>query len=474
MSILNRRSKSAGNPSGNEGEPKRILVLGSEGHGRAVQAHPWDQLPEKLNVADYEVVILNFTAFEDRALAERFPVDRLPDQSAMARLLFSQSSEVVSIGDPRTLIGPPPDARPILFDRRQRADYWLPFALPVEDNIGESYSVASDDWRPFFDQFSRWQWILSGNPAPMGAFDDAQQYVAPVTDRAAAVSFEITAIAETRFQKPIAVKIQLLAEQILNSRPIPILESGPAYWLPAPDQVSTAEAIDHLLRERYGIARRARVPQWIDGYSLPAEAPIAAEMDDLNQELEERSKLLHAAQGKAEEVARPKQVLFEKGLALEAVVRDVLRELEARVDDPEAEGIEDGLLFQGKRAAVIEVKGRDGGIKQADIRQVVQWASEAKLRDGITYKPLIIANPHCETRLEERGEPLTGNARSYAENGEVGLLTTAQLYEALRQHQLGELDINAFWNSVFNAVGIADLPNPHTPAKVEAVPQRSA
>ena len=361
-----------------------------------------------------------------------------------------------------------------MFDRRQRADYWLPFALPAEDNTGQSYSVVSDDWRPFFDQFSRWQWILSGDPTPVGAFDDARQYVAPVTDRASMVSFKVTAIAETRFQKPIAVKIQLLAEQVFDSRPIPILESGPAYWLPAPDRVSTAEAIDLLLRERYGIARKAHTPQWIDCYSLPAEAPIAAKIDDLNQELEENSKLLHAAQGRAEEAARPKQVLFEKGLALEAVVRDVLRELEAKVDDPETEGIEDGRLFQGGRAAVIEVKGRDGGIKQADIRQVVQWASEAKLRDGVTYKPLIVANPYCETRLEERGEPLTGNARSYAENGEVGLLTTVQLYEALRQHQLGELDINTFWDSVFNAAGIADLPNPQTSANGAAVTQRSS
>ena len=131
MSILNRRGKSAGTLSGNQAEVKRILVLGSEGHGRAVQAHPWDQLPEALNVADYEVVILNFTAFEDRTFAEGFPVDRLPDQSAMARLLFSQSSEVVSMGDPElSLVRPRMTAQSCSIDVSEpTTGFPLPFRL---------------------------------------------------------------------------------------------------------------------------------------------------------------------------------------------------------------------------------------------------------------------------------------------------------------------------------------------------------
>lgn len=470
MSILNRRSQAIPDQGGKAlTATKRILVLGSSGHGRAVQAYQWDQLPQALNVADHEVVILNFAAFEDRAVAEDFPIDRLPDRRSMTRLLFSPGSELVAIGDPRTLIGPPPDhLDPRLFDSRKRADYWLPFRLQVEDNSGQSYSVTSDDWQPFFNHLTVWNWIISGDPNSSVA--SAHEYLSPVTDDADSLSFKHTPVAETRFQKPIAIRLSLLAQRILSETPGPVLESGPVYWLPTPDKISAGEAIDLLLRGRYGIAQEARVPEWIDDYSLPAEAPIADEIDRLNHELEERGQQLSAAARRAEDAARPRRLLFEKGKqTLEPIVRDALREVGARVDDPAVEGIEDGLLFRGEQAAVIEIKGREGAVKQADIRQVVQWASDAKLRDGVAYKPLIVANPYCNTKLEDRGEPLTGNAKSYAENGEVALLTTSQLFEAVRRYQLGELDVDAFWSEVFQAKGVVDLPGPATPARADAL-----
>lgn len=469
MSILNRRSQTTSD-QGNEARAgtRRILVLGSSGHGRAVQAYPWDQLPRTLNVADYEVVILNFAAFEDRAAAEGFPIDRLPDQRALTRLLFSPSSEVVAIGDPRTLVGPPPDPDPRLFDSRKRADYWLPFRLQIEDNSGQSYSVTSDSWQSFFTHLTAWDWIVSGDPQPSVA--SAHEYLSPVTDNADSLSFKLMPIAETRFQKPIAIRLTLLAEKVFSEAAGPVLESGPVYWLPTPNKISAGEAIDLLLRERYGIAQEARVPDWIDDYSLPAEAPIADEIDRLNHELEEREEQLGSTLQRAKDAARPRRLLFEKGkLALEPIVRNALRGIGATVDDPAVEGIEDGLLLHGEQAAVIEIKGRDGAVKQADIRQVVQWASDARLRDGVPYKPLIIANPYCNTKLEDRGEPLTGNARSYAENGDVALLTTSQLYEAIRMHQLGELDVDAFWSEIFQAKGVVDLPGPATPASADAL-----
>src|SRR4051794_1598771 len=81
---------------------KRYLVLGSEGHGRTVKSYRWDKLPADLNVADYDVVVLNYAAFENEDLAKGFPIDRLPSVESMTRLLFSPNAEIVAIGDPST------------------------------------------------------------------------------------------------------------------------------------------------------------------------------------------------------------------------------------------------------------------------------------------------------------------------------------------------------------------------------------
>jgi hypothetical protein len=158
-------------------------------------------------------------------------------------------------------------------------------------------------------------------------------------------------------------------------------------------------------------------------------------------------------------------LLYEKGKdVLEPVVRETLRTLGARVADPEVEGIEDGKLFRDEGAAVLEIKGRTGPIKQDDVRQIVQWASDAKLKDGTDYKALIIGNPHCDKPLKDRGEVLAPNAATYATNRAVAVVTTAQLFEALRQEQSGTFDGARFWRTVFDTSGVADLVTPESEA----------
>src|SRR5437773_333286 len=76
-----------------EGGAPRVLVLGSEQHGRDVRASFWVALPQKLNVADYDLVILNFTRVSR-------PSDHMPSPEQFARLLFGPHSMVIAIGDP--------------------------------------------------------------------------------------------------------------------------------------------------------------------------------------------------------------------------------------------------------------------------------------------------------------------------------------------------------------------------------------
>jgi hypothetical protein len=450
--------------------PKRILVLGSGGHGRGVTAYPWDKLPEDLNVADYDVVVLNFAAFEDRALAEGYPKERLPSRETLARLIFAPKSEIIAIGDPSIRIGAPPSPEgPVPFlDTRKRADYWLPCYLHVEENQGTSYQVVAEEWQPYFDVFKGWSWIATGTVSRNG---EPYEYLHPVTTDANDLGFQLEAIAVTRFQKAIAMKVSFSAYRSVPGDPTgyrgrstrePVMTSSPVIWLPAPTDVSASEAIDLLLRERHGVAEEARRPEWADSYSMPAEAPIAEEITQLEDERREVERKLADARQRATRAAEPNKLLYEKGEVLEPIVRAALRELSAEVTQPEVEGIEDGVLNRAEGAAVLEIKGREAQIRQSDVRQVVQWAADAQLRDGVVYKPIIVGNPFCGTRPDERGDPLGPNARAYAENGGVVLISTLQLYEALRQTQQGTFDEEAFWQAIFDSTGTVDLPVPVT------------
>lgn len=453
--------------------PKRYLVIGSDGHGRGVRSHRWDKLPDDLNVADYDVVILNFAAFEDKVLAEGFPVDRLPGRETMARLLFAPGSEIVAIGDPSTKIGAPPLVGRPSRDSRRRADYWLPCSLGVEKNKGTSYRVLAEEWRPYFQALSGWRWIATGEYSP---YDwNAAQYLDPVTRDANTISVQLEPVAATRFEKAIGLRVRVGAVRVYRYNPPEspvassagiaegreVTEASPVFWLPAPDRTSPSEAIDLILRDRYGVAAEARLPDWAAAYSLPVEIPIREEIAELEQDRRRVESQISDARERAAEAARPRVLLYEKGKeALEPIARDALRNLGARVEDPQADGVEDGTLFRAEGDAVLEVKGRIGVLKQEDVRQVVQWASDAKLRDGREYKAIIVGNPHCETPPDDRGEPLAPNAKTYAQNGDVALVTAPQIYEALRQKQAGDFDEEAFWKALFDARGLADLPGP--------------
>jgi hypothetical protein len=302
----------------------------------------------------------------------------------------------------------------------------------------------------------------------------ASDYLKPVTNQAHELAAAFEPIARTRYEKLIALRVHVrgiaytrwrqnwggIAEPDRSTRHV-VLEASPVVWLPTPDRVGSEEAIDNILRERYGIAQEARAPEWAVSYSMPDEAPIGVEIAELERERRELEQRISETRGRAVDAARPRLLLYEKGKeVLEPIVRETLRTLGARVEDPETEGIEDGKLFREEGQAVLEIKGRTGQIKQEDVRQVVQWASDAKLKDGVDYKPLIVGNPHCGQPLEERGEVLAPNAANYASNGGVSVVTTMQLFEALRRKQAGTFDQRLFWKTVFETSGAAELDEP--------------
>ena len=92
------------------------------------------------------------------------------------------------------------------------------------------------------------------------------------------------------------------------------------------------------------------------------------------------------------------------------------------------------------------------------MRQLDDWKRTAYFEESWGGKAFIVANLKLDLPPEERDEPFGAQALSTAERAEISILTTPQLYEALRLHQLGELDRDGFWDEVFRAHGRCDLP----------------
>jgi len=96
---------------------RKILVLGGILSTDRVCSHRWDHIPQDLNVADFDTVILDFTPFELYEIAKNIDIDAVPSFQQFARLLFSTASEIIVIGKPFFKLGNNPYLEPI---------WWLP------------------------------------------------------------------------------------------------------------------------------------------------------------------------------------------------------------------------------------------------------------------------------------------------------------------------------------------------------------
>jgi hypothetical protein len=365
-----------------------------------------------------------------------------------------------------------------------RSDYWLGYEIGVEDDRGTQYRVDAKEWATYFEYLSSWRWITTGTWGLQHL--DVADYLKPVSHKAQTVLAAYEPIATTLFEKQIAVRVHLQA--IRYTRMLPsmlagiaepdqesaevVLNGSPVYWLPTPDRVSVQEAIDTILRHRYGISLEARVPDWVLPDSLPDQEPIATESPRLNTNAE------NWGTGSARHVAAPSMQHPLGGCYMKRA-RTSWNPSCAR-PSPSSVQASKTQRPKGSRTASSSVTrarrfwrsmGRNGPIKQGDVRQVVQWASAARLKDGVEYKPLIVGDPYCDRPLEERRDVLGPNAATYARNGGVRIITTAQLFEALRQKQSGTFDAGRFWETVFAASGDVRLDQPiadETPGRAES------
>lgn len=275
---------------------------------------------------------------------------------------------------------------------------------------------------------------------------------------------ELTPLAQTRFNQPIAFQLQYQAVLEDNATGLrqKLKESGNIIWLPPTTEISSYEAVNLILRERYGLRLESEQPTWVTSYKLPHQLPIETNIFQYQQEIEQLESKLTVARQQLKEAVKFRKLLYEQGEnGLEPVVRDALRKLGALVYDPlPKQNREDGrLVDSSRRKGMLEIKGRTKSISLADVRQLNQWVTDASMSDeNWESKGILVANTYCDRPPEQRSEPFPSNCIEKAKKANQCLITTTQLFRALCSHQKGELEIAAFWNAVFDANGVCSLP----------------
>lgn len=145
---------------------------------------------------------------------------------------------------------------------------------------------------------------------------------------------------------------------------------------------------------------------------------------------------------------------------MEEIVRDALGQLGAVVSEPAHAGIEDGRLTEARHGnAMLEIKGRAGQLRLGDVRQLDGWMRTAMADEAWDGKGILIANLRLNEPPGDRSDVVAPNALAFAQRVGISILTTSQLYEAIRLDQEGALDREAFWSAIFDASGLVFLPS---------------
>ncbi len=428
---------------------RRILVLGSANHTRLVTAFEWHNLPADLNVSDFDTVILDFSPFLDVNYAAGMKLDSLPKWKQFARHLFSDGSEVIAIGSPNFHLGSSPYLP---------STWWLPMEPQFVYETGDDIRAVRDEFSFYFESVRRWSFYLEGFESEWGDF--ARQYVALGSPEADSLGPNLVPLAETRFHRPISFMLSFEASKRTGSSGSRIVRtSGHVYWFPAPTEVSTGDAIDLILRHRYGLAFEKEPPCWIGKFHLPSQLPIEKQIREMEVAIQNLEAQLGAARVQLARESRFLKLLYEQGEdVLEPVVRDALGLLGATVQNPRQRGREDGRLVDPYgRLAMLEIKGRLGSLRLSDVRELDNWVRDAMANENWQGKGVLIANLQCEKEPSRRENFIPANCLETAKTFDIAILTTAQLFQALVLSQKGDLNGRAFWDHLFSAQGICDL-----------------
>jgi len=454
---------------------KEVLIIGSY-YAEGLKSSSWSsELP---NLSDYDIIILDTTKIlygwliggrvkhldKDRYYLSKIHKDDEKIRSNI-KLVRRKLLEILEFGVTVYVLHSPEasivcnrkvyDEIGVTYEGFVETNDWCPIDIEIIPEKGTKIYIKDKDYSQYFKDFKGWEYYFNPESINIARFEEYY-------DKKWKVFPKWKAVATNKVNKPLAINFCAIFCSLREGKtgwyPDTASEGGQLLILPVFDFYHTESLIEHLLKMSK-IVEATPPPDWLNSIEVPDESSLKQELSAQKVEMQEMEARIRTTLESLSGLQKIKGILFETGLTLQELVKLSLDRIGARIK-PSA--VTDEFIIEiNAKEALIEVKGNVKSVTKDNVAQLVTDLMEHLKTTGQEIHGILIGNGW---RLEPPEQRDIGNktifsrdAIKVAENHNIGLLSTTELFKAYCQILENPIQKDEVLNKIIGGVGIIKL-----------------
>ncbi|WP_038168940.1 hypothetical protein [Verrucomicrobium sp. BvORR106] len=436
---------------------KKFIIIGSSSlagiSGRNLTCIRWDKLTPKINLRDFDVVIISTLAFgtSDQPNVDWATFFHILNPT-IARDVSAHGGVFMIVGNPTF---------DVHLDKGKASAPFLSWTgLQLEWDIAHGDTMQFLDSRvntnfaTYCSYIAGWQYSLRSCSIGSTGYDAIED----VARSGGSIILHRDDIATNRHKNALATRIKVkhkVTGHQYSSTETTILH----YILLPPINFSNDDTLLLVLRDVCNLPLAVNEPEWVKEWIAPNQIRIDAQIASLGIAMRKLQSELDAAQSDRNKSRQCLKLLYSRDHELEEIVRSVLRSLGAIIEDPTGDNKEDGWISVNAHNSilegVLEIKSTEkDSFTEQGLRQLGEWKTRGIVERHKKFKGIFVGNSALMCSPDSRPYPFSDSFLKAATLSEVCILMTSDLYAVYQLHCEGALDYGAFWTALFSTNGL--------------------
>lgn len=446
----------------------KIIIIGKKSKQEnlndvVIEYYEWKELKQIKNISDYHTVIINLLSLKElkeeingNIFFKIFNIFTMID-------IVKHDGEIIIVGNPDFNIMHEKDSKPFLS--------WTGIDFVWEKSPGDTiifdnpYPRDYDNYKNYISHFKKWSYSLTAHRIKR---EELMEYFSKefFSRNNYKLNTQIEKFCYNRYKNGLAfiIRLGIFKEDGYGGPSL----FGPIIFLPEINK-NEDETIEIILNDICGIEYQMPEPEWAEEYIAPGQEAIDRKINETSSKINVLSKELKKDEAKKVDVRQCVKLLYEKDHELEPIVRDILSYLGANVEEPTEQNKEDGWVYitirEEEYSGVLEIKHtKSDTFGEEGRKQLLDWVDRGRTLRRVNHKGIFIGNSAISKPPQERPYAFNEGWERNAKLSRICAIKTEDLYVIYSLHKKNQLNVEKFWDTLFNTDGIFNI-EPFLPQK---------